>query len=74
MNVHDALTELGRWTLLQQRETFGDIDSGSVQDKAKELGLLIEVPVTEPCGEDCTCAEYGEFPQVCLRLADEVQP
>jgi hypothetical protein len=38
----------------------GDVDGGSLQDKALELGLLKQkIPMPrESCGEGCTCAEY----------------
>lgn len=37
-----------------------------VQDIAVDHGLLTAVNVTEPCGPDCRCAEYG-FPAACYR-------
>jgi hypothetical protein len=68
-----ALAALGRWALLEHRDhECGDIDGGSLQDKAKALGLLVTVRVTEPCGEYCPCAEWGDFPQECLRLAEGI--
>lgn len=39
----------------------------------QRLGLLVKVPVTEPCGDGCNCAEYGDFQQDCLRLAPDVE-
>jgi hypothetical protein len=66
-----ALARFGEWCLREARDVFGDLDGGSVQDKAESLGLLAEVTVTEPCGEECTCAEYyGGFPMKCLRYTD----
>ncbi len=62
-----AFAELGRWVLSEHREYLGDVDGGTIQDKAIELGLLVEVEVTEPCGDDCYCAEWDDFPQKCLR-------
>jgi hypothetical protein len=66
------LVDFGRWCLRHMREPApGDIDGGEAQDEAKRLGLLVEVEATEPCGENCACAEYhGEFPVTCLREAD----
>lgn len=66
----EALAALGLWTLQQQRDELGDIDGGAIQDEAERLGLLVRVQVTEPCGERCHCAEYDDFPQECLRLAE----
>ncbi len=69
-----ALCDFGRWCLLQSREHGGcDLDGGSVQDKAEQLGLLERVKVDSPCGDACVCAEYSDFPQICLRLASGVR-
>ena len=63
------LEKFGSWCLIEMRsEGGGDIDGGSAQDKALELGLLGWVTVLEACGENCRCVEYyGEFPAECLR-------
>lgn len=74
MNIGEKLIEFARWAIAEHREECADVDGASIQDKLVELGLLVEVPVTEPCGEGCTCAEYGDFPQTCLRLAEGVFP
>ena len=50
-----------------------DLDGGWLQDKAEELGLLVRVEVSEPCGENCWCAEYDDFPQECIRYSEEVR-
>lgn len=71
--VMEQLASLGLWVLLAQREHQADVCGGDIQDKAKELGLLVQVDVTEPCGEGCVCAEYGAFPQQCLRMI-EIRP
>lgn len=69
------LSRLERFALAVLEEARGDsigyIDGGWLQDKGEELGVLVKVPVTEPCGELCQCAEYGDFPQDCLRYSDE---
>lgn len=70
--IGEKLIDFARWVIAEHREHCGDIDGGSIQDKLEELGLLVSVPVTEPCGENCLCAEYGDFPQECLRLADGI--
>ena len=63
----EALESFGRWCLDQVHEQ-ADIDGWLVQVEAKRLGLLVYVTVTEPCGENCSCAEYSrEFPAECLR-------
>ena len=58
--------------LNQSRESFADVDGGWIQDRATELGILVPVPVTEACGENCQCAEYG-FPADCFRYSEQVQ-
>ena len=71
--AHDgaALAQLGRWCLTESLgNDCSDIDGGSLQEKAIELGLLAYVTVTEPCGEDCACMDYyasDEWPHECLR-------
>jgi hypothetical protein len=46
---------------------LGDLDGGDRQDLAVKHGLLRSVEMTEPCGESCVCAEYGDFPMDCFR-------
>ena len=36
----------------------GDLDGASLQEAAEEFGLLRRETRTEPCAEDCWCAEY----------------
>ena len=73
LRAHDgaALAQLGRWCLTESRgNDCSDIDGGSLQEKAIELGLLAYVTVTEPCGEGCACMDYyagDEWPHECLR-------
>lgn len=55
------------------RENMTDVDGGWLQDKATDLGILVETRVTEACNEEfCACAEYG-FPSECYRYTDAVQ-
>ena len=64
--------EFGRWCLTELWENIGsDLDGDSAQDKAEELGLLHRVHVLKPCSDNCACADYGDFPQECLRIIDE---
>ena len=69
-----ALAQLGVWCLDESRQNdCSDIDGGSLQDKAIELGLLAYVDVAEPCNEACHCLEYegsDGFPTRCLRYTD----
>lgn len=75
MTTEHKLLAFGTWCLQEMRIDDGnDIDGGAAQDKAKELGLLVDVTVTERCGEQCYCAEYyGDFPATCLRYNEEVR-
>ena len=63
--------EFGRWCLTELWENIGsDLDGDSAQDKAEELGLLHRVHVLKPCSDNCECADYGDFPQECLRIKE----
>lgn len=43
---------------------------GSMQDMGERHGLLIATEATEPCGDACSCAEYGaDFPTYCYRFS-----
>jgi hypothetical protein len=68
-----GLAAFGLAVLEESRCELADLDGGWIQDKAQELGLLMSVPVAEPCGENCHCAEYGDFPQDCLRYSEDVK-
>lgn len=64
----EPLREFARWALHESSEGLS-FDGADVQDKAVELGLLVEVEVEGPCGENCACAEFGDFPTNCYRLS-----
>ena len=36
----------------------GDVDGGALQEIAVSHGLLVPETRTEPCGDECACAEY----------------
>lgn len=44
----------------------GSFDGCDLEDLAEKHGLIERVEVTQNCGEDCACAEFG-FPAQCLR-------
>ena len=45
---------------------YGPIEGWDLEAMALKHGLLTPVTVTEPCGENCACAEYGDgFPTTC---------
>jgi hypothetical protein len=49
------------------RTDLCDVGADDVQEWATQCGFLAAVTVTEPCSEECRCAEYDSFPQPCLR-------
>jgi hypothetical protein len=51
-----------------------DVYGGDIQEWAVEQGLLAPVKVVEPCGEDCACAEWDDFPQTCYRFTAALSP
>ena len=66
-----ALAKLGRWVLdMRSEHNSDDLD---IETKSIELGLLVEVMATEPCGEGCYCNSWSTFPQKCLRLSDKAK-
>src|SRR6187399_1900916 len=74
LTASEKLAAYGSAILAASREEFGDLDGGFLQDKAAELGVLVEIQVTEACAEEgCHCAEYGDFPQNCFRYPPEVE-
>lgn len=50
-------------------ERYGNLDGGKLQDLGVKHGLLIPTEVTDVCGENCVCEEYGDFPQTCYRFS-----
>lgn len=74
--VSEIVTPLERYGLAvlgAHRQEIGDLDGAFLQETAQACGLLEGVEVAEACGEECRCAEYDGFPQVCLRLKPEYQ-
>jgi hypothetical protein len=49
------------------------VDGEFVQTEAVKFGLLKEETMQKACGENCGCAEYGEFPLNCYRLTPLVK-
>ena len=45
------------------------VEGGDLQDIAERHGLLVREERSAPCGEDCVCVGYGDFPMVCYRKA-----
>jgi len=76
MNVVDQqLVKFGLYIVsvyLDQDRGGIEIDGFDMQDKLYEFGLLEKVRVTESCGENCNCEEYGDFPSDCYRFGEEV--
>lgn len=66
----EVLREFAAYILAEFWE--GPPDGDMIQDEAVRLGLLRGVTVTEPCGENCNCAEWDEFPMTCYRKTELV--
>lgn len=66
----DELRKFVGRVLGEARQYMSDIDGGDVQAWAVECGLLEEWTPTEPCGEQCECAEVADFPTRCYRLTE----
>ena len=52
---------------------IGDWDGGDLQDVMVDCGLLDEVTMAAPCGEECRCREFyseKDFPITCFRISD----
>lgn len=68
-----ALAKFGLACLIESRDSLGDLDGGWIQDEAVRCGLLIETTVHAPCGDECLCAESGDFPMRCYKYSDEIR-
>jgi hypothetical protein len=71
----ERLEDFARWVIRGGNcdQWCDDLDGGDIQDKAEELGLIVPVEVTEPCGDNCACAEWAGFPVTCFRLANNLR-
>lgn len=69
-----ALIEFARWAISESSFQGADLGGGDIQDKAHELGLLVEATISEPCSEDhCACADADVvFPTTCFRFAGQL--
>lgn len=65
----ETLAEFAYWVIRSSSFVGADLCGGDVQEKAAALGLLVEVQVTEPCCEECSCSEDGSWPVTCYRFA-----
>lgn len=57
----------------------GDVDGGALQEIAVTHGLLVPETRTEPCGDECACAEYYTRAEMadgvtCYRRAPLLRP
>jgi hypothetical protein len=67
------LAAFGAWCVREFRRDLADVDGGSAQDAMERLGVIVKRTVTEPCGEECGCAECGDFPHECFVFPADVQ-
>ncbi len=65
LNERDALRAFADDILEHQG---GSLDGCDIQEYGVKHGLLVKFTATEPCGEDCACAEVG-LPTECYRRA-----
>ena len=69
----DKLAAFGAWCAREFRDGLGNIEGGDAQDEMTRLGVLVVVVANEPCGEGCTCVEYGNFPHHCYRFPPDIK-
>lgn len=70
----DAIHRLAAfgWACLQEhRQEMADIDGFAAQELALKAGVIEEREVTEPCGDNCVCAEVADFPTRCYFIAED---
>lgn len=53
--------------LERAREEFLELSCADIEDWAKQFGLLEQVTMTAACCDNCSCAEWADFPLECLR-------
>lgn len=64
----EKLRQFAQAILADWPDSFPDgCIGGQLQESALAAGLLFPVVVQGSCGENCACAEWGEFPQTCYR-------
>lgn len=66
-----AVAKLSRLGLEVIRDREG-VDGFELQDIATQAGVLVPTEVDKPCGENCACVDYDDFPQTCYRLDEGV--
>lgn len=74
-----SLTKLRAFAQDILRESRGDLGPGDVggdfvQESGLKHGLLATKTVTEPCCENCPCADVGDFPTQCHFETELVDP
>lgn len=62
-----ALAKFGALVFDEHRAELGNLDGGWLEETALKCRLLESVTVVQSCGEYCRCADYDEFPQMCLQ-------
>ena len=72
MNATEKLAAFGAWAARAFRDSLADVDGGGAQDAMERIGVIVKSTVTEPCGENCECVEYGEFPHECFTFPPDV--
>lgn len=70
MKDYAALLRFAGLMLEAHRDELSDIDGGTAQDAMVACGLLEQLTVTKPCGENCDCAYSDDFPTECCFETD----
>lgn len=75
-NERDALRAFAQDILRESRTSLGpgDIGGDFIQESAFKHGLLEKRTVTEPCCDNCPCADVGNFPTQCYFETAIVEP
>lgn len=65
------VAQFGASILARFHDDLCDLDGFDIEQHALEAGVIRKEQVSEPCGEDCVCAEYG-MPSECNVYTDGV--
>lgn len=66
-----SLVHFAKWVLWAEGDWCGDVNGQDIQEKAEELGLIALDKMSEPCCDECKCAEVDfNFPVECYRYTE----
>ena len=67
---NERLLQLAADVLKAANWPDGDEICADLQDIYAKHGLMVIVNATEPCGENCACADWDAFPMECYRYCE----